>query len=122
MTARATDELTDAIAYIEMQRQKQQKEGGGAVACGESLRKLHELLEQEKTASDPPGADAEKLANIEAVLQEIQRIQRMAGSKNQGVAGRNSRPGQQHQAPGRGGARQPARNRGRRPAGRRGER
>ena len=119
--ARATDEVTDAIAYIEMHRQEKERESGVAAACSESLRKLNELLEQEKAASDPQCSEAEKLANIEAVAQEIQRIQRIAGNKNQGGAARSQRPGgQQHHAPGRNGPRKQARNKGRRPMGRRG--
>jgi hypothetical protein len=41
----ASDEVTDAIAFIEVHRQEAVKESGMAHACAEALRKLHELLE-----------------------------------------------------------------------------
>ena len=43
-----SDEVIDAIAQIELQRQEMEKEAGLAAACNEALRKLHELLERER--------------------------------------------------------------------------
>ena len=53
----ASDEVTDSIALIEMHRQEAQKETGLAAACSEALRKLNELLEQEKEALRVNGPD-----------------------------------------------------------------
>jgi len=117
----ASDEVTDAIAYIEMLRQEQAKDSGLAVSCAESLRKLQELLAQERAASVAPAADQINTANVEAVTLEIQRIQRLASNKSHAGAG-NARRGHQQHAPDRNGPRKQGRNKGRRQQGRRGER
>jgi bacterioferritin-associated ferredoxin len=113
LTTDASDEVTDAIAYIEMQRQEKAKESGLAAACGESLRKLQELLAQERAAPAAPGNDAQAVANVEAVAFEIQRIQRMAAGKNNGGGGNNQRRGHQQHAPNSNGPRRRGRNKGR---------
>jgi hypothetical protein len=119
--ARATDEVTDAIAYIEMYRQVADKETGLAAACSDALRKLHELLEQEKAAPGQLDPDSGYQANIEAVTLEIRRIQTLAGGKRQGAQANSRRPVQHHPSD-HSGARRPEKNRGRRQAGRRGSR
>jgi predicted trehalose synthase len=122
MATDVSDEVMDAIAYIEMQRQEKAKDGGFAAACGESLRRLQELLAQEKAAPAAPGSDAQAMVNVEAVTLEIQRIQRMAAGKNNGAGGnRNQRRGRQQHAPNGGSPRRRGRNKGRQP-GPRGER
>jgi bacterioferritin-associated ferredoxin len=115
-----SDEVTDAIASIEMHRQVLEKEAGLAAACSEALRKLHELLEHERAAQQPQGAGTRHPANVEAVTIEIKRIQKMAGVRSQAPP-RNPRPGQ-HQVTLRNGTRIPPRNKGRRTMGRRGDR
>jgi hypothetical protein len=121
-TGRATDEVIDAIAHIEMHRQEMQKEAGPAAASNEALRKLHELLEHERQALQLHGPGAGDPANIEAVTAEIEKVKRLAGAGNQGAnrghvhdqrQKRNSRPGRPHNPP---------RNKGRRTMGRRGDR
>ncbi len=118
----ASDEVTDGIAAIEVHRQGTEKEEGLAVACAEALRKLHELLEQEKTALQQNTQDVVLAANVEVVANEIRRVQSMSGVKGQGSASRNARP-RDPQAPRQDGkAHNPPRNRGRRTMGRAGGR
>jgi hypothetical protein len=120
-TRMASDEVTDGIAMIEMHRQGTEKESGLAVACSEALRKLHELLEQEQASLQQHGPDTVFAINVEAVANEIRRVQSMAGIKGQGPMHKNARPGERqaarpeksHNAP---------RNRGRRTMGRTGGR
>ncbi len=120
-TLMASDEVTDGIAAIEMHRQGTEKESGLAAACSEALRKLHQLLEQEKAALQEHGPDTAFALNVEAVANEIRRVQAMAGVKGQGPIRRNVRPSERpvarldkpHNAP---------RNRGRRTMGRTGGR
>lgn len=125
----ASDEVTDGIAAIEMHRQGTEKESGLAAACSEALRKLQALLDQEKQALQLHGPDTVYAINVEAVTNEINRVQSMVGGRGQGqgqgqgpgVPQRNARPrGQKpprpdkpHNAP---------RNRGRRAIGRSGSR
>ena len=111
----ATDDVTDAIAHIEMHRQEMEKEASVAAACNEALRKLHELLNRERLQSHGPGAG--RVANIEALTVEIERVKRLAGATG-GVGmlkherpqpQKPVRPGQPHNRP---------RNRSRRTMGR----
>jgi bacterioferritin-associated ferredoxin len=120
-TGIATDEVIDMIAHIEMHRQRMANETGPAAACGEALRRLHELLDQERAALQLHGTGTAHPANIEAVTTEIKRIKQLAGATNPGSISGKGRPAQQpvsrSAAP-----RNPARNKGRRTMGRRGER
>ena len=78
-TEMPTDEVTDTIAHIEMQRQDAARETGLAAACSEALRKLHALLAAEQQLQ-PPGAA--RSPNVQAVATEIERVKRLAsGSK-----------------------------------------
>jgi hypothetical protein len=120
-TRMASDEVTDGIAAIEMHRQGTEKESGLAAACSEALRKLHELLEQEKAALQQHGTDTMLAANVEAVANEIKRVQAMAGIKGQGPTHRNERPSER-QAPRPEKSHNVPRNRGRRTMGRTGGR
>jgi hypothetical protein len=90
----ASDEVTDGIAAIEMHRQGTEKESGLAAACSEALRKLQALLEQEKEALQLHGPDTVYAINVEAVTNEINRVQSMVGGKGQGKGAmpRNARP------------------------------
>jgi bacterioferritin-associated ferredoxin len=122
MTAgRASDEVIDAIAQIEIQRQEMEKDSGVAAACSEALRKLHELLGREQAAPQPHDPGAGYLANTEVVMIDIKRVQKLAGVTGKGALSKNPRPGQ-HQVSMRSGTRNPARNKGRRTMGRRGDR
>lgn len=117
----ATDDITDMIAHIEMHRQEMAKEAGHAAACGEALRKLHELLEHERAALQRHGTSTAHPANIEAVTTEIQRVKQLTGVTNPRAISPQVRPRQgpvsRSNAP-----HNPARNKGRRTMGRRGER
>jgi hypothetical protein len=89
-----SDEVTDAIAFIEVHRQEAVKESGMAHACSEALRKLHELLEQVKTeAQQTPNANGHS-PNLEAVNQEIRKVKSLAGN-----AGHQNGPRHQHGKP-----------------------
>ena len=120
----ASDEVTDGIAAIEMHRQGTEKESGLAAACSEALRKLQQLLEQEKEALQLNAADPVCAANVEAVANEIRRIQSMGGIKGQGAMPRNAnaRPRGERPAPRADKAHNAPRNRGRRTMGRTGGR
>jgi hypothetical protein len=74
-----SDEITDAIASIEMHRQEAAKETSLAAACNEALRKLHELLEHER-ASQPEGPGERHAANLAALAAAIERVKGLAGA------------------------------------------
>lgn len=120
-TRMASDEVTDGIAAIEMHRQGTEKESGLAVACSEALRKLHELLEQEQAALQQHGPDTVFAVNVEAVANEIKRVQAMAGIKGQGPMHKDARP-RERQVPRPEKSHNAPRNRGRRTTGRTGGR
>lgn len=117
----ASDEVTDGIAAIEMHRQGTEKESGLAAACSEALKKLHDLLAQEKEALQLQGPDAVSAVNVEAVEHEIQRVQAMAGIKGQGPMSKSARP-RERQMPRSEKSHNAPRNRGRRTMGRAGGR
>jgi hypothetical protein len=99
-----SDEVMDAIARIEMHRQEMAKEASVAAACNEALRKLHELLEREREASQPHGPGARNEAHIEALAAEIERVKRLAGAVAKAKQGRPQpqhplRPGERHDLP-----------------------
>jgi len=75
----ATEHATDMIAHIEMHRQEMAKEGGEAAACGEALRRLHELLEYEQAALQRHGTGTAHPANTKTITSEIERVKTMAG-------------------------------------------
>jgi hypothetical protein len=76
----ASDEVTDAIAHIEMHRQEAVKESGLAHACAEALRKLHELLEQVRTEVQQKQPQGGHSADLEAVNIEIRKVKSLAGN------------------------------------------
>jgi hypothetical protein len=117
----ASDEVTDGIAAIEMHRQGTEKESGLAVSCSEALRKLQELLAQEKEALQLNGPESVSAINVEAVANEIKRVQAMTGGKGQGPMPKNTRP-RDRQMPRPEKAHNAPRNRGRRTMGRTGGR
>ena len=55
---KVSDEVIDAIAFIEMHRQEAAKESGAGVACAQALPKLQALLEEDLglVAQDRAGA------------------------------------------------------------------
>ncbi len=116
----ATDEVTDSIAHIEMHRQEAEKEGGLAAACSEALRKLHELLANERQSLQH-SPEAAHSPNIEAVTIEIERVKRLAGHASQRPGSRDPRPGK-HQPSPRSAPRNSSRGKGRRTMGRNGGR
>jgi bacterioferritin-associated ferredoxin len=117
---RASDEVTDAIAHIEMHRQEMEKEVGLAAACNESLRKLHEILKQEQEALQRHGPGTLHPLNIEAVASEIRKVKKMMGNTSQAPASRTPQA-DKRRAQVRNGPRTPDKKKGRRTMGRRGE-
>ena len=120
-TRMASDEVTDGIAAIEMHRQGTEKESGLAVSCSEALRKLHELLAQEKEALQLNGPDSVSALNVEVVANEIKRVQSMGGAKGPRTMPNNARP-RDRQFPRPEKSHNAPRNRGRRTMGRTGGR
>jgi hypothetical protein len=120
-TRMASDEVTDGIAAIEMHRQGTEKESGLAASVSEALRKLHELLAQEKEALLVNGPDSVSAINVEAVANEIKRVQAMGGAKGPRPMANNARP-RDRQQPRPEKAHNAPRNRGRRTMGRTGGR
>jgi hypothetical protein len=111
---RASDEVIDAIAYIEMQRQDMEKQSNPAAACNLALRKLQEVLQQEQQTAQEQAPEARRSANVEALENEIRRVKQMLGG-----AGRSSKPGG---GPRPGGPQPPHRDKGHRQARNRGRR
>ena len=120
-TPMASDEVTDGIAAIEMHRQGTEKESGLAASVSEALRKLHDLLAQEKEALQLNGPDSVSALNVEAVANEIRRVQAMGGAKGPRSMPSNARP-RDRQQPRQDKAHNAPRNRGRRTMGRGGGR
>ena len=99
MTAgKVSDEVIDAIAFIEMHRQETEKESGTAAACAQALPKLQELLDQLNAETTEP-ADVHA-ANLMAVNNDIARVKRFASGGGQGGGGnKHPRPGHKKTAP-----------------------
>jgi len=120
-TPPATDEVIDAIAGIELQRQATMKEAGLAASCSWALRRLLELLDREQKALQQHGPDAGHPENVEAVAAEIERVKGLTAITYPGPAPRDAYPWQR-KATWRDAHRSPARNKGRRTMGRAGGR
>ena len=120
-TTLATEEVVDAIADIETQRQAAVKEAGLAASCSSALRRLHELLDREKNTLQSHGPDAGHPENVKAIAVEIERVKGLATITNPAPAPRGAYPGQRKVA-WRNAHRSPARNKGRRTMGRAGGR
>ncbi len=89
---RASDEVIDEIAHIAMLRQDSERHGGGAAAGSDALRKLHELRDREQKAMQVAENKTIHQANLEAVANEIRKVQHLAGNANRNPEHRNSRP------------------------------
>jgi hypothetical protein len=74
----ASDDVTNSIAHIEMHRQAATKESGLAASCSEALRKLHQLLDDERAALQRQESGARHSANIDAVTIEIEKVKKLA--------------------------------------------
>lgn len=117
----AANEITDAIAQIEMHRQESAKQVGLAAACSEALRRLHEILGGEQDAQQRHGPGTRHAANIRALTAAIEKAKALAGPGNQG-AGRGQAPAQGQKTISPAASHRPPRNRGRRTMGRHGNR
>jgi hypothetical protein len=128
---RASDEVIDEIAHIAMLRQDAERHGNAAGSSSEALRKLHELRDREQKALQAAEDKAVHQANLEALANEIRKVQHLSGSahrNNNEQRHSRPRPQQQNQQPrkeGGGGGpggnpHNPSRNKGRRNSGRQG--
>jgi len=115
----AADEITDAIAQIEMHRQESARQAGLAPACNEALRKLHEILGEEQDALQRHGPGTRHPENIRALTAAIEKVKKLAVAGNPGVG--HAR-GQEQKRISPSAPHKPPRNRGRRTMGRRGSR
>jgi len=120
-TATAADDITDAIAQIEMHRQESAKVAGLATACNEALRRLNEMLHHEQEAVQRHGPGTRHPANVEALTAAIDRVKKLAGAGGKGARVHVRSQVQKRVAPS-GSTYQPPRNKGRRTMGRRGDR
>lgn len=112
-----TDEVIDAIAAIEAQRQAMTHEAGVAAASGDALRQLHELLNRVRAVLQSQGPDVGHPANVEAVTIEIERVRKLVRVTTPGSAFRNMQR-DPRQVSVQKGTRIPPRNKGRRTMGR----
>jgi hypothetical protein len=121
----STEELTDALASIELERQERAREAGNATACAEALRRLQALQANEKQALQSQGPSDIHSANLATLTTEIARVQKLAGTTNRAPRGnpQGQGQGQRHEergggggggGPPRGAPRPQPRNRGRR--------
>jgi hypothetical protein len=117
----ATDEVIDAIAEIEAQRQAMEHEAGVAAASSGALRRLHELLDSERQSLQSRGPQTRHPMNIDAVTIEIDRVKGLARFAGADSPGKNTRP-EPRQVSLRSETRNPPRNKGRRTMGRAGGR
>ena len=86
-TERATPEVIDALAGIEMQRQEREKESGVPVSCNWALGKLYELLPGERKSPEAKMGTALR-GNIEAATLAIAQLRKLAQ-----IAGQRDKPG-----------------------------
>lgn len=74
----ATPEVIHALADIEMQRQKKEKESGVPVSCSWALRKLHELLPHDRKSWRTHVEPAVTLADIQAATLAMERLRKLS--------------------------------------------
>lgn len=84
---RPGDEILDAIAAIEVQRQAMAREGQAEAARELSLRKLHELQSRSQAELEAQGPSEERLANVQALRAEIERVKGLGRSSQRPPAG-----------------------------------
>jgi len=74
-----------AIAQIEAHRQGVARESNVAAACNEALRRLHELLDEERKRLQFVGPGPERAEDIKAVTVEIERVKTLVGTAGKGA-------------------------------------
>jgi hypothetical protein len=92
-----SDDVIDAVARVEMERQERAREVGNAAACASALRELRALHATEKDALRLGGPSAEHSANLAALAVEIRRVEKLGGG-----ASRLSLPEGEKRAPSNG--------------------
>lgn len=81
-TPEGSDELIDAVARIEMERQERAREVGNAAACAGALRELRALHASKKDALRLGGPSEEHSTNLAALAAEIGRVEKLSGGAN----------------------------------------
>jgi hypothetical protein len=81
-----SDEIIDAVARIEMERQERAREVGNAAACAAALRDLRTLHASEKEALRAGGPSDEHSTNVAAVAAEIRRVEKLSGGASRSPA------------------------------------
>ena len=114
-TGMASDEVTDLIASIEMQRQEIEKESGREASRNFALPRLQEILRREQETPQPDSADNSHAANVEALTIALRKLTASPGNANP-RPNPNGGQGRPHHEARRGGQR--AKSRGRRTSGR----
>jgi hypothetical protein len=106
-----------------MHRQVGTTEAGLAVSCSAALRKLQELLDDERAALQRQEADAGHSANIDALTMEIEKVKKLARAGGaEGTVSKQPRAGQQQVLRQNTPRLTPGRSKGRRTMGRPGDR
>ncbi len=96
-TERATPEVIDALAGIEMQRREREKESGVPVSCNWALGKLYELLPGERKSPEAKMGTALQ-GNIEAATLAIGQLRKLAQIAGQRDKPRSDRPWHQQKS------------------------
>lgn len=117
VTELASDEVTDEIASIQMQRQEIERESGVAAARDFALPRLRELLRLEQEALQSRGPGEHGLANIEALSAAIRKVSAATGMGGQRPTQDRGRSGRRQEGR-RGGQSHAPKSRGRGPMGR----
>lgn len=87
-----SERVMDAMAQIEAHRQGMARESNIAAACNEALRRLHELLDDERKRLQSAGPGAEHAEDIHAVTAEIERVKRLTDAAGKGGMPGHARP------------------------------
>ncbi|HWI13283.1 MAG TPA: hypothetical protein VNT02_03485 [Burkholderiales bacterium] len=106
-----SDDIIDAVARIEMERQERAREVGNAAACATALRDLRTLHASEKEALRGGGPSSEHSANLAALAAEIRRVEKMSGTNRMSLPEGDKRASSAGSQPGA--QRPPVRNNGR---------
>jgi hypothetical protein len=81
-----SDDIIDAVARIEMERQERAREVGNAAACAAALRDLRTLHTNEKEALRAGGPSDEHSSNLAALAAEIRRVEKLSGGASRSSA------------------------------------
>jgi len=78
-----TPEVMKALASIEMQRQRKEKQLGVPASCGWALRELYGLFGRRRRTPEAAVEDTTRPANVAAATRAIERLRRLARESGQ---------------------------------------